>query len=141
MNMSYVITEFSFGKHFPEMIQPLDISFEVNTRHTIVRLLLVESLTVADVHVEFVAYQYYLCVVPTTYVALGTQPLQANQYSVTHYERKLRRHSGVPGIFFKFDVEPARLTLISNEPSLMSNSPTGASLLSSHSSRYLTSIL
>ena len=29
MNMSHVITEFSFGKHFPEMTQPLDNSFEV----------------------------------------------------------------------------------------------------------------
>ena len=29
MNMSHVITEFSFGKHFPEITQPLDNSFEV----------------------------------------------------------------------------------------------------------------
>ena len=97
MNMSHVINEFSFGKHFSEMIQPLDNSFKVNTRHTIVRLLLVESLTLAHIPVEFVAYQDYLRVVPTTYVAPGTQPLQANQYSVTHYERQLIPHSGVPG--------------------------------------------
>src|SRR6266403_2098802 len=29
MNLSHVITEFSFGKHFPEITQPLDNSFEV----------------------------------------------------------------------------------------------------------------
>ena len=29
MNMSHVITEFSFGKYFPEITQPLDNSFEV----------------------------------------------------------------------------------------------------------------
>jgi hypothetical protein len=29
MNMSHVITEFSFGQHFPEITQPLDNSFEV----------------------------------------------------------------------------------------------------------------
>ncbi|KAI9431979.1 hypothetical protein H4582DRAFT_2084239 [Lactarius indigo] len=41
MNLSHVITEFSFGKHFPEITQPLDNSFEIT-------------------HDEFVAYQYYL---------------------------------------------------------------------------------
>jgi hypothetical protein len=29
MNLSHVITEFSFGKHFPEITQPLDNSFEI----------------------------------------------------------------------------------------------------------------
>ena len=72
---------------------------------------LLESVP-ADMLTEFVAYQYYLRVVPTTYVAPRTKPLQTNQYSVTHYERKLKPHSGVPGIFFKFDIEPVRLTLI-----------------------------
>ncbi len=29
MNLSHVISEFSFGPHFPDMTQPLDYSFEV----------------------------------------------------------------------------------------------------------------
>ena len=29
MNLSHVITEFSFGKYFPDITQPLDNSFEV----------------------------------------------------------------------------------------------------------------
>ena len=110
MNMSHVLTEFSFGKHFPEMTQPLDNSFEVTQDSA--SLLLLESFRFADVPAEFVAYQYYLRVVPTTYVAPRSRPLQTNQYSVTHYERQLKPHLGVPGIFFKFDVEPVRLTLI-----------------------------
>ena len=110
MNMSHVITEFSFGKHFPEMTQPLDNSFEVTQDSA--SLLPLESFRFADVPAEFVAYQYYLRVVPTTYVAPRSRPLQTNQYSVTHYERQLKPHLGVPGIFFKFDVEPVRLTLI-----------------------------
>jgi hypothetical protein len=76
-----------------------------------VRRSLLEILTPADVPTEFIAYQYYLRVIPTTYVAPRTQPLHTNQYSVTRYERQLTPHSGVPGIFFKFDVEPVRLTL------------------------------
>lgn len=27
--MSHVITEFSFGPHFPDIVQPLDNSFEI----------------------------------------------------------------------------------------------------------------
>lgn len=60
---------------------------------------------------DFVAYQYYLRVVPTTYIAPRSKPLHTNQYSVTHYERQVT-HQGVPGIFFKFDIEPLRLTVI-----------------------------
>ena len=30
MSISHLITEFSFGKHLPVMIQPLDNSFEVS---------------------------------------------------------------------------------------------------------------
>lgn len=60
---------------------------------------------------DFIAYQYYLRVVPTTYIAPRSEPLHTNQYSVTHYERRVN-HQGVPGIFFKFDIEPVRLTVI-----------------------------
>ena len=29
MNLSHVISEFSFGPHFPDIVQPLDYTFEV----------------------------------------------------------------------------------------------------------------
>lgn len=32
MNLSHIITEFSFGPHFPEIVQPLDDSFEVTDK-------------------------------------------------------------------------------------------------------------
>ncbi|KAH9953432.1 endoplasmic reticulum vesicle transporter-domain-containing protein, partial [Lactifluus volemus] len=98
LNLSHVITEFSFGKHFPEITQPLDNSFEIAREN-------------------FVAYQYFLRVVPTTYVAPRSQPLHTNQYSVTHYERKVA-HNGVPGIFFKFEIEPVRLSIIQRTTTL-----------------------
>ena len=41
------ISEFSFGKHFPEMTQPLDNSSEVT--HDSASLLLLENLRLADV--------------------------------------------------------------------------------------------
>ncbi|KIK95031.1 hypothetical protein PAXRUDRAFT_33197 [Paxillus rubicundulus Ve08.2h10] len=87
MNLSHVITEFSFGPYFPDIAQPLDYSFEVARD-------------------PFVAYQYFLHVVPTTYITPRSEPLQTNQYGVTHYTRKLADHQGTPGIFFKFDLDP-----------------------------------
>ncbi|KAJ6468674.1 endoplasmic reticulum vesicle transporter-domain-containing protein [Mycena vitilis] len=92
MNLSHVITEFSFGPYFPDITQPLDNSLEIT-------------------HDPFVAYQYFLHVVPTTYIAPRSAPLRTNQYSVTHYTRVLDHHSGTPGIFFKFDIDPMGLTI------------------------------
>jgi hypothetical protein len=34
MNLSHVITEFSFGPYFPEIAQPLDYSFEIAKERT-----------------------------------------------------------------------------------------------------------
>lgn len=40
MNLSHVISEFSFGPHFPDITQPLDYTFEVtNERKHSYRLL------------------------------------------------------------------------------------------------------
>ena len=87
MNLSHVITEFSFGPYFPDITQPLDYSLEL-------------------AHEPFVAYQYFLSIVPTTYVAPRSPPLLTNQYSVTHYVQPIIHGHGTPGIFFKFDLDP-----------------------------------
>lgn len=65
------------------------------------------------------AYQYYLHVVPTTYVAPRSSPLHTNQYSVTHYIRKLNDHEGTPGIFFKFDLDPMVIAIHQRTTSLV----------------------
>jgi hypothetical protein len=113
MNLSHVITEFSFGKHFPEITQPLDNSFEI----THDGMLFLSGCDPCNLAADFIAYHYFLRVVPTTYVAPRSEPLHTNQYSVTHYERQVS-HQGVPGIFFKFDIEPVRLTVIQRTTTL-----------------------
>jgi len=35
MNLSHIITEFSFGPHFPDIVQPLDYSFEITEQRGI----------------------------------------------------------------------------------------------------------
>jgi hypothetical protein len=92
MNLSHIITEFSFGPHFPDIVQPLDNSFEATDKN-------------------FIAFQYFLHVVPTTYIAPRTRPLRTSQYSVTHYTRELQHNKGSPGIFFKFELDPLHITL------------------------------
>ena len=32
MNLSHIITEFSFGPHFPDIVQPLDNSYEATDK-------------------------------------------------------------------------------------------------------------
>jgi len=50
-----------------------------------------------------------MSVVPTTYIARGHR-LHTNQYSVTEQDRQTTPQN-VPGIFFKFDIEPISLTI------------------------------
>ncbi|KLO17378.1 DUF1692-domain-containing protein [Schizopora paradoxa] len=90
MNLSHIVNTFSFGPYFPEMTQPLTNTLEITEE-------------------PFVAYQYFLTVVPTTYVPARGKPVQTNQYSVTHYTRELEHDRGTPGIFFKFEMEPLNM--------------------------------
>lgn len=109
MNLSHVISEFSFGPHFPEMTQPLDNSLEVTHDRKKFEDFPAFHTNVLDI--AFVAYQYFLHVVPTTYIAPRSKPLRTHQYSVTHYTRVLEHNRGTPGIFFKFDLDPMSLTI------------------------------
>ena len=77
MNMSHVITEFSFGKHFPEMNQPIDNSSEVT--HDSASLLLLESLQLADVPCRICRI---LPMCRSNNVRCPKEPLQTNKYSV-----------------------------------------------------------
>ncbi|GAA6022883.1 hypothetical protein JCM10207_001433 [Rhodosporidiobolus poonsookiae] len=92
MNLSHVIHEFSFGPYFPRIVQPLDNSLEITSAH-------------------FHIFQYFLSVVSTTYIDARRRILPTNQYSVTEMSRTTEHGRGVPGIFFKFDIEPMALTV------------------------------
>ncbi|KAI8456463.1 hypothetical protein BY996DRAFT_1211979 [Phakopsora pachyrhizi] len=46
--------------------------------------------------------QYYISVVPTTYIARSGYMLLTNQYSVTDMSRSTDHGKGIPGIFFKY---------------------------------------
>ena len=109
MNLSHVITEFSFGPYFPDIAQPLDNSFELTHERELTKRRL--SVAMLILTLAFIAYQYFLHVVPTTYVAPRSQPLRTNQYSVTHYTRQVDHGRGTPGIFFKFELDPLNIAI------------------------------
>lgn len=92
MNLSHVIHEFSFGPYFPEIAQPLDSSVEVSNEH-------------------FAVFQYFVSIIPTTYIDRWGRKLHTNQYSVNDYSRTVKHGQGVPGIFIKYDIEPLTMTI------------------------------
>ncbi|GJJ69049.1 endoplasmic reticulum-Golgi intermediate compartment protein 3 [Entomortierella parvispora] len=64
---------------------------------------------------ELYMFQYYLKVVGTRYLSLKNPPVLTNQFSVTQFNRNLqykddngniRPPSGLPGVFFNFDISP-----------------------------------
>lgn len=48
---------------------------------------------------------------PTKYIDKYGRQLSTNQYSVTDYTRTIEHGQGVPGLFFKYDVEPMSMTV------------------------------
>jgi hypothetical protein len=49
--------------------------------------------------------------VPTTYIDRRNKVLLTNQYAVTDYHKQFREGQTVPGIFFKYDIEPISLQI------------------------------
>ncbi|CAG8570816.1 10996_t:CDS:2 [Cetraspora pellucida] len=68
----------------------------------------IELIIVFLIHKDVEAFQYFLSVVPTTYIDSFNRVLLTNQYAVTDYTRIIdeTKQPGVPGIFFKYDMEP-----------------------------------
>ncbi len=48
---------------------------------------------------------------PTTYIDASRRRLSTSQYAVTDYSRSFEHGHGVPGIFFKYDLEGMSLTV------------------------------
>lgn len=113
-NFSHIINELSFGPLYPSLLNPLDRTF-------------------ATTDANFYKYQYYLSVVPTIYTRTpapktpsssststsasnimlspsSSDTIITNQYAVTSQSTTVNERS-VPGIFFKFDIEPILLTI------------------------------
>ncbi|CUS14099.1 unnamed protein product [Tuber aestivum] len=99
-NFSHVITELSFGDYYPKLVNPLDG-------------------IVSKTDENFYKYQYFLSIVPTVYESQTSgKSLETNQYAVTEQSRKISSHF-VPGIFFKYDIEPISVTISDRRTALL----------------------
>ncbi|CAG8506166.1 22788_t:CDS:2 [Rhizophagus irregularis] len=78
LNFTHRIDEFSFGTHYPRLVNPLDNSVEIAEAHN------------------------------------NNHVLLTNQYSVTDYSRVIEGRTGIPGIFFKYDIEPISVRIAEN---------------------------
>jgi len=98
-NFSHIISELSFGPFYPSLLNPLDRTIETTPNH-------------------FHKFQYFLSVVPTVYTTPSTsyspkRTLFTNQYAVTEQSHMVGERA-VPGVFFKYDIEPMLLTVEEN---------------------------
>lgn len=66
----------------------------------------------------FTIFQYFLRVVPTTYIDASRRKLITSQYAVTDYSRSFEHGKGVPGLFFKYDLEPMSVVIRERTTSL-----------------------
>ena len=103
-NFSHIINELSFGQFFPSLHNPLDRTVETTPNH-------------------FHKFQYFLSVVPTVYTVDSSTPFASraiftNQYAVTEQSTIIGERQ-VPGIFFKYDIEPMLLTVEESRDSFL----------------------
>ncbi|KAI2625918.1 DUF1692-domain-containing protein [Hypoxylon sp. NC1633] len=106
-NFSHVISELSFGPYYPSLVNPLDRTIN-----------LAES--------NFYKFQYFMSVVPTIYsvqrgsggAASADHTIFTNQYAVTEQSQQVDERI-VPGLFFKYDIEPILLHVEERRDSLL----------------------
>lgn len=116
-NFSHMITELSFGPHYPSLLNPLDKTISTTEDH-------------------YYKYQYFVSIVPTIYskgkrgvvdkyntnspavlqaMSRDKDVVFTNQYAVTSQSHAIPENPYyVPGIFFKYNIEPIML-LVSEE--------------------------
>lgn len=93
-NLSHTIHKLSFGDEYPGMKNPLDR---------------VQKVWVGGASAM---YQYFIKVVPTLYSNRFGTIIKTNQYSVLEYLSHVDIwSSGVPGVFFSYDLSPIRVDL------------------------------
>ncbi|KAF7720840.1 hypothetical protein EC973_005983 [Apophysomyces ossiformis] len=101
LNFTHRIDDFSFGQLYRGLVNPLDNSVEIAESH-------------------FEIFQYLISVVPTTYTDYKKNILLTNQYAVTDSRKSIDENNAggfVPGIFFKYDIEPISVHISENRAS------------------------
>jgi len=89
-NMSHTINRLSFGREFPGIINPLDsVTKGLDSGGDASGM-----------------YQYFVKIVPTIYERIDGFSYSTNQFSVTEHYKPLKDQSGLPGVFFMYELSP-----------------------------------
>eukprot|EP01102_Stenamoeba_stenopodia_P022764 TRINITY_DN9614_c0_g1_i1.p1 TRINITY_DN9614_c0_g1~~TRINITY_DN9614_c0_g1_i1.p1 ORF type:complete len:388 (-),score=70.92 TRINITY_DN9614_c0_g1_i1:65-1228(-) len=100
-NVSHRIVRLSFGQEYPGLISPLDGVSKTQVEH------------------GNAMFQYFVKIVPTTYINIDGYEIQTNQFSVTEHLRqtaKESQHPILPGVFFMYDLSPIMVVYTEASP-------------------------
>jgi len=94
-DLSHTIHKLSFGQAFPGVVNPLD-GVEVDQRS--------DQMAKGQTGM----FQYFLKVVPTSYIDIRNSTIHSNQFSVTENFKGSNIEAGrnLPGVFFFYDLSP-----------------------------------
>lgn len=107
LDFSHTVNKLSFGQDYPGMKNPLDrISVKQDP----------ESLNAGSG-----MFQYFLKVVPTTYIGVDNATISSNQFSVTENFRDAGPVAGrmLPGVFFFYDLSPIKVRIVEQRRDLL----------------------
>ncbi|KAI9295892.1 DUF1692-domain-containing protein [Neoconidiobolus thromboides FSU 785] len=100
-NFTHRIDKFSFGKHYPLLVNPLDNVYSI-------------SKNTMDI------FQYYISVVPTIYIDNYNQALITNQYAVLDHRSDIQSiSSSTQGLFFQYNIEPILVRITEKRESII----------------------
>jgi len=104
INTSHHIDDLSFGKYFPNQINPLTDTTQITNEGAIL-------------------FHYYVKVVPSTYIFLNNTELRTNQYSVTKHRKVIQNifdgnSHQLPGTFFTYEISAIMVKFVERQRSL-----------------------
>ncbi|KAL8625220.1 Endoplasmic reticulum-Golgi intermediate compartment protein 3 [Nucella lapillus] len=102
-NISHHINHLSFGNNYPGIVNPMDGAHEAAEEWQMM-------------------FQYYVKVVPTTYISLTTEALYTNQFSVTKHSKQGAGEGNeekLPGVFFIYELSPMMVKYTEKQRSFM----------------------
>lgn len=101
-NLTHTITHLSFGDNYPGQKFPLDSHYTYASMSEMI-------------------FQYYLKIVPTTYVKLDGERLKTNQFSVTKNQKDITSSSdnSLPGLFISYELSPMMVRYTEKQRSFM----------------------
>ncbi|KAK2166251.1 hypothetical protein LSH36_40g05030 [Paralvinella palmiformis] len=90
-NMSHTVNHLSFGTDYPGQVNPLDLLTQIAKSDSMM-------------------FQYFVKIVPTSYVRINGEMLETNQYSVTKHQKVVTSgilgEQGLPGMFVTYELSP-----------------------------------